>query len=643
MRQLSAILFTDITGYTAMMHEDEELARAGRNRLKHVLETTVTAYNGKVLQYYGDGSLTAFNSAINAVNAAISMQSQLRKDPIVPVRMGIHTGDVIIEGEAIYGDGVNMASRIESMAVPGGIFISEKVYEDIRNQSGIHTREMGYFELKNIKQPVRIYAIANPGIVVPSRAEIRGKTQAPQNRLAVLPFVNMSADAENEYFSDGITEELLNALAKVQALKVTSRTSAFAFKNKNVDIRDIGIQLNVDKVLEGSVRKSGNRVRITAQLINAADGYHIWSEVYDRNLTDIFEVQDEISGIISNKLQENLSEGKRSDARVKAPVKNINAYTCFLKGLNHLNMITPQGLVKAIEYFEQAILIEPDYALAYAMAARAYSGLGASGQMLPVQAFKIVHEYADKAVQLDNSIAEGHIARAGIYLLYEWKWDKAYDALQRALSLNPASVEAYQLMSFYYLVTNQKSKAVDIMEEAEQIDPLSPQVLLGLGNMYAFANRFDDGIAQSEKMLALQPQMRSAIELKAWCTGMTGRWADALQIFKELHRLTDHPLKGIMGLAYAYGQLGMRSEAMELIERMELRQLQEPGSVIDMELACAWYGLDEVDKAFYYLEQCVDKKVGPVSYFLEYPLFEPVKKDPRYALLKRKMGLQIID
>jgi tetratricopeptide (TPR) repeat protein len=306
-------------------------------------------------------------------------------------------------------------------------------------------------------------------------------------------------------------------------------------------------------------------------------------------------------------------------------------------------MITPQGLRKAIEYFEQAITMEPGYALAYALAARAYSRLGATGQMLPVDAFRIVHEYADKAVQLDDSIAESHIAKAGIYLLYEWRWNEAYDSLQRAISLNPAAVEAYQLMSFHFLVTAQTNKAVEIMEEAEQIDPLSPQVMLALGNMYAFAKRYDDGITQSEKMLALQPEMRSAIELKAWCTGMAGNWEQALILFKELHELTNHPLKGIMGLAFAYGKLGRHEEAIDLISRMEQRQLQEPGSVIDMELACAWFGMGDIDKSFYYLDQCVDKKVGPVSYFLEYPVFEVVKKDPRYAALKRKMGLEAID
>ena len=253
-----------MTGYTALMNLNEELARIKRKRLKEVLESTVTLHHGKVLQNYGDGSLMIFNSAIDGVCCAISIQHQLQTEPKVPLRIGIHTGDVIIEDDAVYGDGVNLASRIESLAVAGGILISDKVYDEIRNQENIIARELGYFELKNIRQPVRVFAIANEGIVVPGREELKGKTAQTGNRLAVLPFVNMSADPENEYFSDGITEELLNALARVGELKITSRTSSFAFKGKNEDVRDIAIQLNVDKILEGSVRKSGNRVRITA-------------------------------------------------------------------------------------------------------------------------------------------------------------------------------------------------------------------------------------------------------------------------------------------------------------------------------------------------------------------------------------------
>lgn len=640
MRQLAAILFADMTGYTALMQENEQLARSRRKRLKEVLEISIAQFNGRVLQYYGDGSLSFFSSAIDSVRSAIAIQQHLQQEPVVPVRIGIHTGDVIIEEDAIYGDGVNLASRIESMGVAGGIFVSEKVYDEIRNQENILTSELGYFELKNVKQPVRIFAISNHGIVVPGRSEVRGKTKLTSNRLAVLPFVNMSSDPDNEYFSDGITEELLNALAKVDELKVTSRTSAFAFKGKNEDIRDIAIQLNVDKVLEGSVRRSGNRVRIAAQLINAADGYHIWSEVYDRDLTDIFAVQDEISGIIVNRLRENLTVGQKKEPLVKAPTKNVAAYTCYLKGLHFWNKITPADYLKAIQLFDQAIAIEPAYAQAYAMAALAYTQLGSRGQMLPDEAFKIVHRYADKALELDSSIAESHTAKASAYLLYDWNWEAAKDALLKAIDLNPAATEAYQQLGVYYLITGQHDKSVQLLEQAEVIDPLSPAVALALGNMYIFARRFDDSIEQADKLLDMNPQLRSAIEMKAWATGMKGNWHESLRLFEEVHRLTNHPLKALLGLAVANGNLGNKEKVLSYIRSMEQRQAEEPHSVIDAELAAAWFGAGDLDKAFYYLNQCVDKRIGPVSYFLEYPGYDGIKTDPRSREIRKRMGLE---
>jgi len=636
MRQLVAILFADMAGYTALMQENEQLARQKRDRLKSVLESAVHVHHGKILQYYGDGSLSIFSSAINAVQCAVKIQQQLREAPVVDLRIGIHTGDVTVEDGSIYGDGVNLASRVESLAVPGSVFISEKVNDEIRNQENITSHELGYFELKNVKQPVRVFAISSGGLLVPSRDEIRGKTKQPSNRLAVLPFVNMSADPENEYFSDGITEELLNALTKVDGLQVTSRTSAYAFKGKNDDIRDIAMKLNVDKVLEGSVRKAGNRVRITAQLINAADGYHLWSENYDRDLTDIFEVQDEISGIIANKLRENLTRAQRESYASKAPTQNIAAYTAYLQGLHFFNKTTPADLRKSIERFEEALQLEPGYAQAYAMIATAYSQLGASGQLTPHKAFALVHEYAGKAMQLDSSIAEIYIAKAGAYLFYEWKWKETYEALQKAVHLNPSAAAVYPLLGYYHVLMGEKTQAVTALEGAVKIDPLSPTINHALGNMYVFAERYDDAIRQADKLLDLNTHIRQNLELKAWATGMKGDWEEACRLFEEVYRLTNHPLKGLMGLGYAYAKLGQTEKAMECIRKMEQRQREEPDVVLDADFVAIWFAIGDMDKVLYYIRQCVEKRAVPVNLFLQYPVFKGLAGDPRFEALKLK-------
>jgi len=639
MRQLAAIMFSDMTGYTALMQQNEQLAKQKRGRLKEVLETSVARFNGKILQYYGDGALSIFNSAVDGVNCSVQIQQSLQQEPKVDLRIGIHTGDISMEEDTIFGDGVNLASRIESLAVPGSIFISEKVYDDIKNQENLTAREMGYFELKNVIKPVRIFAIDKNGLVVPNRSDLKGKTKQPANRLAVLPFVNMSADPENEYFSDGITEELLNALTKVDGLQVTSRTSAFAFKGRNTDIREIGTQLNVDRVLEGSVRKAGNHVRITVQLINAADGYHIWSENYDRDLTDIFEVQDEISSIIANKCRENLTTKEQEETLVKAPTHNLDAYTLFLKGLHFHNLITPKYTKKAIECFEQAITLEPNYANAYAMAAIGYAFLGATGQIQPNKAFQLVHTYSDKALQLDSSLAAGYVAKGSAYLLYDWKWKQAYDSLLKAIELNPAATEAHQMLSFYYTITGRKKEAVDIMERALQVDPLSPRVIQLLAETYLNAGRPDDALKQAEWLLEIHPHMRAAAELKGWCLGAKGDWKKALEIFEEIHRIIKHPLKGLAPLACAHAKLGESEKALECIRKIEQRQVQEPGVVLDIDLAMAWWALGEKDNTFNHLFQCVEKRIGPVAIIIDHPLFEGISDDPRYKILKEKLGL----
>ncbi|MFN8291936.1 MAG: adenylate/guanylate cyclase domain-containing protein [Chitinophagaceae bacterium] len=638
MRQLAAIVFADMTGYTALMQENEQLAMQKRKKMRDVLEATLPLHHGKIIQYYGDGSLCIFNSAINAVSCFVSIQQQMLTDPKVDMRIGIHTGDITIDEDTVFGDGVNLASRIESLAVPGSVFISEKVYDEIRNQQHISCREMGYFEFKNVKEPVRVFAISNDGIVIPQREDLKGKTRQPNNKLAVLPFMNISADPENEYFSDGITEELLNALTKVEGLQVTSRTSAFAFKGKQDDIREIAIKLNVDKVLEGSVRKAGNRVRITAQLINAADGYHIWSETYDRNLTDIFEVQDEISSIITNRLRENLSPTVQAEQPAKPPTDNVEAYNLFLRAVHNLNKLTPADTRKAIELLEEAVQLEPGFARAYGKMAHCYSYLGALGQVNQENAFRLVQEYSDKALQLDNTVVEGYLAKAAMTLFYEWKFEKAFEYLQKATELNPGDTNAAQLLSHYYICTDKKDKAVQVMEQALVKDPLSPVINSSLAEAYLFNEQYPEAIRQADHALEIYPELRTVMQTKGHALAQLGNWEEALKLFQKVYELTGHPLKGLTGLGYALAKMGRREEAMECIRKMEQRQQQFPDSSIEGDFIFVYTGLEEYDKVFYYMEEAIERRLGPAKLYLQHPVFKEIKQDPRYPELEKRMS-----
>lgn len=623
-----------MVGYTALMQENEQSAREKRKKLKELLEHSVESFDGKIIQYYGDGSLTIFDSAINAVHCATKLQAALIKEDI-NVRIGLHTGDVTLEEGIIYGDSVNITSRIEALGTPGSILVSEKVFDEIKNQNTISALELGTVDLKNVRVPMKIFAIKHKDLKVPNEIFLTSSPKATGNRLAVLPFVNMSSDPENEYFSDGITEELLNTLTKVDGLQVTSRTSVFAFKGKNEDVREIGNRLNVDKVLEGSIRKSGKRVRITAQLINARDGYHIWSETYDRDLVDIFDVQDEISGIIAGKLKENLVSPKAVTPPVRLQTHNIEAYTLYLKGLHFVNKVTPSDSRKAIECFEKVILIEPDYALCYAKAALAYTALGSAGQIDPTLAFSITNNYAIKALEIDDSLPEAYTAKACYHLYYEWNWKAAYELLQKAIDLNPNATDVYEHLFFYYISVGKKSQAVSVMEEAVRLDPLSPSVIQTLGSAYIFAERYEEAQQQADLLLDMQPEMRSALEIRAWAIGMNGNWPEALEIFREVHRLTGHPLRGLMGLGFTYAILGRREEALDCIAKIKKRVDVEPGAIVDADLVGIYAILGDLDKAFYHINECVRKRLAPVNFFLEYPLLENLKADPRYHELKQ--------
>jgi adenylate cyclase len=628
-RLLAAIMFTDLEGYTAMMQEDEQNAKTVRDKHRSILEEKINEYNGNLLQYYGDGSLSIFNSGIEAVRCAIEIQKNLSNEPKIPVRVGIHVGDIVKEDDGIYGDGVNIASRIESISVPGAVLISDRLQDELGNKPDIKTRSLGKFHLKNVKRQIEVFAVASDNIKVPTLKEINSDKAKPVKSIAVLPFINMSADPENEYFSDGITEEILNALVKVEGLQVTSRTSSFAFKNKNLDAREIGQQLSVSTLLEGSVRRAGNKIRITAQLINAADGYHIWSEVYDRKLEDIFEVQDEISHKIVNTLREKLTGEEKDERLVSTMTDNLEVYNLYLKGIYNLNKWNPESARKGIEIFKQAIKIEPEFAPAHSSISFGYVMLGSMGQMQAEQAYKLARDFAQEALKLDRNLAEVYVSLGLVYIFVDWNLKEAHKAFQKALTLKPGDANVHHAYYVYLTAAGRLDDAVEEMQLAVQLDPLSLPINHSLANAYLCAKKYEEALDQTNKTLELDQNFRSVWETKGWAHFLLGEQKEAVDSFLKYQGLTGDPLKGIAGLGYVYAQTGQRDKALECLRKLDERSKRDKEVSLFIDYFSIYAGLEEYDKAFYYLKKSNEE--GNVGFFVKtHPATERLRKDPRF-------------
>lgn len=638
-RKLAAIMFTDMVGYTALMQENEIVAKKKRDRHRSVQLDATTNFGGDIVQYYGDGTLVTFDSAIEAVRCAIDIQNKLQKEPKVPLRVGIHTGDIVRDQDGIYGDGVNLASRIESLAVPGSIMVSEKVFDEIKNHSDLKTSCMGHFDLKNVQKSIEVYAITNHGLVVPRREEMKGKLKESIKSIAVLPFVNMSNDPENEYFSDGITEELINALTTVNGLRVTSRTSSFSFKGKNIDIREIGGQLNVQSILEGSVRKSGNKVRVTSQLVNAGDGYQVWSKNFDGLLEDIFELQDDISRKIANSLREKLGSQDSEEPIVMASTKNIEAYNFYLKGLFEQNKWTPTSTLKAIDYYEKAIKEEPEFALPYSNMSSAYILLGTTGAVNSKDAYRKATETAHRALNLDAQNVAAHISISTVKIFAEWDWEGGLRNILRAKAINPNSPDVLTSHALYYLIRSDVDNAKSEMEKALKLDPMSTLTNRTLADTHYFAEDYDKAIACYDKIITLDPTFKPAQEFKAWCYLQTEEYEKAIAIFESLGSETIHAIKSDTQLGYAYALMKNTSKALKYLENMKKRAAKDKNTSMSLDFATLYTALHHYDKAFYYLEKCFDERIGAMVFLKISPIWEPLRNDPRFHILTSRLGV----
>ena len=468
--------------------------------------------------------------------------------------------------------------------------------------------------------------------------EVSGRAQLAAERatIVVLPFANMSSDPESEFFADGVTEEIINALAQIKNLRVVARTSAFSFKGKQVDLRTVGKTLNAGTILEGSVRKSGDRVRIVAQLVNAADGYHIWSERYDRELQDIFEVQDEIARTIADRLKVTLGPEK-AETLVRSETKDLEAYQLYLKGRFHWNKRSPDGLQKAIEYFQRAIAKDPSYAVAYAGLADAYNMISFRNVLAPHAVMPKAKAAATKALELDANRAEPHVSLAYACFTYERDWPGAARHFERAKALNPAYVMGHAFYPLYLSSRGRSEEAITIAKRALELDPAAAAVSHVLAVQLYLGRLFDQSVQQCEQTLELDPNYEPAYAVLGQVYSLTGKYEEAATEFERSLAVTQRSTWVLALLGYACARSGARSPAMGIIEK--LRATSKSSFVPALCFALVYAGLEEMDQAFTWLSKACDERHNRLAYLKVEALWDPLRSDSRFAKLLLGFGI----
>ena len=627
-RQLAAIMFTDIQGYTALMQHDEKKAVQVREKHRQIFNFNTEKYGGRVLQYYGDGTLSIFDSAIEAVECAVEMQLGFQEDPAIPIRIGIHSGDIILREEEIIGDGVNIASRIESLAVPGSVLISEKVFDEIRNQKSIKTFRLKKFNLKNVEKPIEVFAISNTGLVVPKLEDIKGKLapdpgkEKPERSIAVLAFENMSGEPEQEYFSDGISEEIITALSNVEGLKVTGRTSAFSFKGKNENIRKIGDQLNVKMVMEGSLRKAGNQIRVTAQLINVEDGFHLWSEVYKRELEDIFTVQEDIANHIASKLKIQIQE------TFESKTENIEAYELLLKGKYFLKRGF-ETKKKAMELFRNVVDLDPDYAKAYAFIAETYLHFAGVNDMPTAEAFSEARKSAQKSLNLNKYEPNAHLILAYIHLFHDWDWEATQKEYNKAIQYGVP--EQNEFITYYHIFLKEDFEyAIRVSEQMLEADPLNARCHWQVGICNYFAQRFENAIDSANEALELDPEFSDAHHLKGQALGYLGKYEEAISSMEKALEITKGEGVAELDLIAVKILMGKEEEALQNIYSVKF---MDPG---DAAYLYSLLGMN--DEAILWLERAYRERSAMMITLKHAWFWDPIRNDPRFIEIYDRMN-----
>jgi adenylate cyclase len=680
-RKLAAIMFTDMVGYSTLAQRNEALALELLAEHQGRLRPIFRQHGGREIKSTGDGFLVEFSSALQAVRCAIAIQTALVEQNAsvaaerrIQVRIGLHLGDVEVRDGDVFGDGVNIAARVEPLADAGGICITGPVADQVHNKIEEQLERLRQAPLKNIQSAIDVYRVILPWTQgapqrigsrrAPRRLGVRAgliaalvaiaavvgswlTTRAPhpasvspsappsRKSVAVLPFVNMSSDKENEYFSDGITEDLIATLSKISGLHVAARTSSFAFKGKNEDVRTIGTQLNVGAVLEGSVAKAGNQVRITAQLINTADGYHLWSDSYDRELQDIFAIRSQVAQTVAQALQVTLGADERQKLDQK-PTQDLEAYQLYLKGRYFVNRFTEDGMKKGLAYLQQAIALDPGYALAYLGLAHYYEVVN-DWFAAPKDAMPKMRAAAEKALQIDPTLSEAHSWLAAVAWMYDWNWSVAKEQYERALALDANSSVAHQYYALYLVTIGSAADGIAQARRAVEIDPLSPDANTFLGMALHFARRQAEAIAQFRATLEMDPNYSFAYYWLGKAHLQNGELERGIAELRRAKEADPHNPDVMSSLGYAHAMAGHRDAAQKALE--ELHQQSQTSYVSPYFFAVIHAALGDTDQALTLLEAAYDDRSFFIAGLKRDPMLDGLRPDPRFTELLKKVGL----
>ena len=602
-RRLTAILAADVVGYSRMMGIDETGTLAAVSAIRsELIERKIAEHEGRIVKLMGDGILAEFPSVVKAVSCAMQIQRGVRErnadvppDRCIRFRIGVNLGDVIVEKEDIHGDGVNLAARLQSAAPPDGITVSQSVRDQVGNRLGITFEDRGEQQFKNIAKPIRVYDV----LVEEPESSPMPSTKKGKPSIAVVPFTNMSGDPEQEYFSDGITEDIITDLSKISALSVIARNTSFIYKGKTVKAQAMGKELGADFIVEGSVRKAGPRVRVTGQLINSDDGTHIWAERFDRDLTDIFAIQDEITHAIVEQLKIKLlpQEKKSID---QAPTDSVEAYTFYLRGREFLYRYSKRYFELARRMFAKAVELDPNYARAYAGIANCDACLYMVYQS-DVSLEKIL-EMSAKALAMDNNLAEAHTAR-GVALWAARKPEEANAEFELALKLDPNSFEAHFVYARPAFEQGRVARAVELLERAAEINPTDFKPWGLAIQMYRSLGREQDAKAAAGKTVELAQ--------------------------RELVSNPEDPRPAVAG-ALALLELGEIERAKDWATRAQAIEAEDTVALYN--LACVCSHLGDADKAFDLLEHVIQNGRPLWRKWIENDSdLDSIRNHPRYA------------